>query len=84
MGFDPKSIIGNIAGSAIGKVVGKVVDFIPSPRQYKRKQLRKLQDEIKQIQSKYPSIHDAPSDVRAHYELILHKASEYAKELEEE
>ena len=77
-------ILGNAAGGAIGKVLGKVAEWVPTPRQHRRKQIRKLEDEIKSIQEKYPNTHDAPAGVRAHYELITHRVSEYKKELIEE
>jgi len=77
-------IAGNAVGGAIGKVLGKVAEWVPGPRQHRRKKIRILQDEIKQIQAKYPDTHSAPADIRAHYELIVHRVSEYRKELEEE
>ena len=77
-------IAGNAVGGAIGKALGKVAEWVPTPRQHRRKQIRKLEDEIKSIQEKYPNTHDAPAGIRAHYELITHRVSEYKKELIEE
>ena len=75
-------LIGGIAkgvGSGIGKTIGKIVDWIPSPRQNKRKQVRRIKDEIKLLQSK-----PITTSTRARVEFLTHKLSEYDKELQEE
>jgi len=72
-------VLGSFAGGLFGQIGEKVGSWIPSSRQHKRKQIRKLKDEIKKLQSQ-PS----NSDVIARLTILTHKLSEAEKALEEE
>jgi len=72
-------IAGNAVGGAIGKALGKAAEWIPNPRQHRRKQIRKLEDEIKELQTK-----PATTDTRARLVMLTSRLSEYTKELTEE
>lgn len=69
---------GEVIGGVIGKTLSKVADWVPSPRQYRRKQIRKLKDEIKKLEETLTLTN------RARIVILTHRLSEFENQLTEE